>query len=302
MGFARKNLGIDITGGGVEDANREAALIQTRKGDEAIDAVRGDLDPFRSVGSEAAQSLMQSVFNPAPVSAQEVIDDPFFQMMSQEQDRRLLQQKAALGLAGSGGTQDSLNRNQLLLGEQFRVNRTNERLQENQLRFNQLFNIAGLGANAAAQTGTQTANLLTDIGSAQSTTPLVAGQVGVQQGQQLMNLLGMGDYGPNPAPTTSQGQGQSQNPLSGMMQFVPTIMSAMSDKRLKENIIKVGEDEFGGIYRYNYIHDLMKEVYEGRIAQELMKYRPDAVFEGLSGYLQVSAEFAPKLVSEEEYA
>jgi hypothetical protein len=186
MGYVREKTGMDLTGGGQRQAASKAARIQAEAGQEAIDVLRGDLEPFREVGTEAVNMLLQNLIDPQGQDPNQVIDNPFFQALSQEQDRNTLAQRAALGLGGSGGTQDALARQQLLLGNQFQQ----QNLSNQQARFNQLFNIAGMGQNAASQTGSGTANLLTGIGSVQSTVPLAAAQVASQQGQQFMQGVG----------------------------------------------------------------------------------------------------------------
>jgi hypothetical protein len=65
-----------------------------------------------------------------------------------------------------------------------------------------------------------------------------------------------------------------------------------SDRRLKTDIVEIGRDELGGIYECRYIGSDAKMVC--RMADELQKTRPDAVFEHESGYLMVTSEFAPR--------
>jgi hypothetical protein len=59
----------------------------------------------------------------ASVSAQDVLSDPFFKALAEEQARGTIAQRAGLGLGGSGGTSDLLTRNLLQLGEGFRRGR-----------------------------------------------------------------------------------------------------------------------------------------------------------------------------------
>ena len=64
------------------------------------------------------------------------------------------------------------------------------------------------------------------------------------------------------------------------------ITAIFSDERLKDNIIKIGESEFGiNIYKFNYKGK--PEVYEGVIAQEVQKSNPEAVIEK-DGFLAVN--------------
>lgn len=63
---------------------------------------------------------------------------------------------------------------------------------------------------------------------------------------------------------------------------------AGSDRRLKENIIEVGQDEQTGLklYEFNYLSDTAKR-YRGVMADEVAAYMPDAVVRGLDGFMLV---------------
>lgn len=180
MGFVRKNLGIDISGGGAARAAERGAQAQVAAGERALETVRADLAPFRDIGGEATDLLMQHMMQPRGEAVQDVLNDPFFQQLAREQEQGTLAQRAALGLGGSGGTQDALQRNLLGLGEQFRQN-----------RFNQLFNIASLGQASAAQGANQSANLMTQIGNVQSAGMQARPMQQAAAGQQLLQLGGM---------------------------------------------------------------------------------------------------------------
>lgn len=288
MGYVREKTGMDLTGGGQRQAASKSARIQAKAGQEAIDVLRGDLDPFREVGTEAVNMLLQNLIDPQGQDPNQVIDNPFFQALSQEQDRNTLAQRAALGLGGSGGTQDALARQQLLLGNQFQQ----QNLSNQQARFNQLFNIAGMGQNAASQTGSGTANLLTGIGSVQSTVPMAAAQVASQQGQQFMQGVGALGSAFGGLGGILGGGGAVASGAGGA--GIGSIMGGFSDERLKENAVQVDADEFGGIYEFNYIGE--EQRYRGRMAQELLETRPDAVSMHESGYYKVTPEFAPEAI------
>jgi len=304
MGFVRKTTGIDLTGGGAHDAAREAGRIQERAGKQAISAIRSDLAPFTQLGTEAANLLMGSVLQPeaTQVLASDVLNDPFFQALSEQQGRDVLSQRAALGLGGSGGTENILTRNLLQLGEGFRQQRQNEALAQQQARFNQLFNITGMGQQSAAQTGASSANILTDIGAAKSAAPLVGAQVASQQGSNLLTgLAGFGAmggfsqlgslFGGGGAAAGAGGASIGAGPSLGIQ---GAGMAGFSDKRLKHSIEKVGSDEFGNIYEFSY--NGVSGRYRGRVAQELREKRPDAVSVHESGFLQVSDEFRAEAV------
>lgn len=74
--------------------------------------------------------------------------------------------------------------------------------------------------------------------------------------------------------------------LAGAAMMAPKGTFAFSDKRLKENISKVGETPGGNnLYMYNYKGDVKPQI--GVIAQELRKKQPEAVANTPSGYLAV---------------
>jgi hypothetical protein len=286
--FVDKVLGTDLSGKGAEKAATTAANIQAEAGQEALGVLREDLAPFTGIGEEAACVFMGSVIHTdsTQVTAQDVMSDPFFQALADQQQRQVLGERAALGLAGSGGTEDILTRNLLQLGEGFRQNRQDQVLQQQQARFNQLFNVAGMGQASAAQTGLTGANILTDIGAARSVAPLARAQ---QVAQTTSGLLSIGGAMAGGAMGGGMGAGVGAGSAVG-----GGGMAGFSDKRLKSNVVKVGSDEFGNIYEFSYIGDSQR--FKGRIAQELQSVRPDAVSVHESGYLQVSDEFRAEAI------
>lgn len=322
MGFVRKHTGIDLTGGGASDAAGDAARRQEGAAREGLAALRADLDPFRQVGANAAGQLMGSVYSPTQQDPRQILNDPFFKAMADQQNNELLQSRAALGLGSSGGTQDILMRNLLLLGRGFQQENLNNALNQNQQRFGQLFNTAQMGQNAAAQTGSNTLQTMNNIGQIQSVPGMINAQVKAQQGQQLMGLLGTGAsmFGPGLMSGGAISPGMAGGGMAGLgagsavggagMGMMPGMGGAgamagglssgiqgalmagmMSDKALKTDIEKVGQDDHGNIYHFRYTFDPDKRLFKGRMAQELKEIRPDAVSVHPSGYLQVSAEF-----------
>jgi len=190
MGFVRNTFGIDLTGGGVSDAAGGAAREQAAASKKGVSILREDLAPFRDAGQEAAGALFGNVFQPQAQDPNTVINNPFFQALAQDQDQQLLAQRAALGLAGSGGTNDALIRQRLLLGNQFQQQERGNVLAENQARFNQLFNTATLGQNSAAQSGTASLNGLTGSAAALGNAELVGAQQRFNLGKQVLQGAG----------------------------------------------------------------------------------------------------------------
>ena len=87
-------------------------------------------------------------------------------------------------------------------------------------------------------------------------------------------------------------------PLLGAMSCAPT---AVSDRRLKRNITKVGV--LNGdidLYRYQYLWG--EEEFVGVMAQDLLGIRPDAVVQRDDGYLAVDyAKLGTKLQTWQEW-
>lgn len=113
----------------------------------------------------------------------EVLNNPFFKALADQQMNAQLNERSALGLAGSGGTQDSLMRNLLLLGNDFQQQNLQNKMAQNQQRFNQLFGITGIGQASAAQTGAAGMNTANAIGQLNSVSPLA-------RAQERSNLVG----------------------------------------------------------------------------------------------------------------
>jgi hypothetical protein len=214
----------------------ESGRLQAEAGQEAISALQSQLLPYTALGSTAARDLRGGALkegelpifeggaplqtqDTARVTAQDVLSDPFFQALSEQQTRGTLAERAALGLASSGGTEDMLTRNLLQLGEGFRQQREqeqlgrqaqqfgqqltgrqllageqqqgfNQALAAQQARFNQLFGTAQLGQQAATTLGTGAANLLTGMGAVQGAVPIAQAQANQQATGDVLALGG----------------------------------------------------------------------------------------------------------------
>ena len=294
MGFVRKNLGIDITGGGARRAAERASRGSVRAGQEAQQLLAGATQPFSQLGIEAGGQLLGAL--PQQADPSQIINNPFFQALSQDLQQGTLANRAALGLAGSGGTQDALARQQLLLGNQFQQ----QDLANQQSRFSNLFGITQFGADIGLQSAVGQGDLITGTQNARNVGIQAQAQQQAALGSQALQLGGAafgalgglsgiggllgigGGAGAGQIGAAAAGVGSGASGLSGF-----------SDKRLKRDIRKVGKDESGNIYQFRYIDS--DTLYKGRIADELQKIRPDAVSVHKSGYLQVSDEFKSKV-------
>ena len=86
---------------------------------------------------------------------------------------------------------------------------------------------------------------------------------------------------------TQKGPGLLGNLLSAGAQVGSAALRA-SDRRLKENIEKVGEFDDGlGVYRWNYIWDEPETRQEGVMADEIEKFRPWALGPEIAGFATV---------------
>jgi hypothetical protein len=251
MGGITKAVG-GLFGGGADeaDAARNAADAQLKSTREAIefqeetrDLAREDLAPFRDAGESALPQLQNLVNNPQ-AQLDFVQNNPFFDALTKQSTDTLLNNQAARGKVGSGGTAEALQNSLLLLGQD---------LVNNQI--NNSFNLANLGqssaagqANTALSTGASIADLTTQGGNAQA-----AGIIGAQNAKTNAN---------NNLINTALGAGAI----------------ALSDVRAKENIDYIDTLPNGvAIYSYNYIGEDVPRI--GPMAQQVMHVIPEAVIE-----------------------
>ena len=108
-----------------------------------------------------------------------------------------------------------------------------------------------------------------------------------------LNVPGV-SVAPPPIFAASQAQGANdanryataQQGYGAKMNAVGNIATMLSDKTLKENIVKVGQSPSGfNIYEWNYLWS--PERFRGVIAQEVQKIKPKAVLSNIFGHLMV---------------
>jgi len=165
-------IGTSIIGGGIASRGaRQAVQAQERAGQAGIAAqeraqtrFEERTQPFADIGLQAGQQLQN--FLAGDQGAAEI--NPIVDFLRQEGFEQIQESAAARGRLGAGGTLKDLTRFSENLASTVAP-------QLQQQRFNQLFNVAGLGANVAAGQGTaglQTAsnvtNLLGNIGGARA--------------------------------------------------------------------------------------------------------------------------------------
>lgn len=249
----------DIFGGDdAAEASEDAAATQARSAEkaiefqrEALETIRGDLAPFRELGTEAISaegpgpSLVDLVRDPR-AQREFVEESPFFKSLADQAQRRIFSNQAARGKVGSGGTAEALQNSLLLLGSDLVSQNVGQRL-----------NLASVGESAAAQTGVQTgqagrtiSDLITQQGNV-----LGAGQVGAANARQQATSTGL-------------------NTIIGLGGLA---VAAFSDRRLKTNIKRLCSVNGHMRYLFKYIGDVSYQV--GVMAQEVEQIKPDAVGE-----------------------
>ncbi len=241
-----------------------AADIQAESIDKAIAEQQraseqglGFLQPFSGVGQ---QGIEQAGFLTDPQAQFDFLqNNPLFQSALGQAQTGTQNIAAARGRLSAGDTLQQLSENVLLSASPL--------IAEQKRSIGDLLNlgvgVAGTQANTALGTGSNIADLITSRGATEA-----GGLVGAANArtQGLQGLLGLGG---------SLG-------AAGIL--------ATSDKRLKENIKKIGEQEGFNIYSWTW-NALAKTLglegdSFGVIAQEVRKTRPDAVVD--DGYLKVN--------------
>lgn len=189
------------------------------------------------------------------------------QALAQNQAAALQQQQAA----NAAQTQAF---NQALAAAQFGNTAQQQALQQQLLlRAQPLNEIIGLMGGSQIQ--------MPQFGGYQPTQVAPAPIFGAAQaaGQNAMQQYGIAQSGLN---AQMQGLGM----LAGSaLRYAPAAIAAISDRRLKSNIVRIGEHPLGiGIYEY----DIFGNRERGVMAQEVLKVRPEAVIHLPSGYMAVN--------------
>ena len=249
------NLGLDLSGEGAAAAAREAAGLQlegTKLGIEELRAgreqARQDLSPFRQAGQAQLAGLGDLISNPQ-AQLDFVQNNPFFSSLAQDSQNRLFANQAARGKVGSGGTAEALQNSLLRLG--------NDLVSQN---INQRFNLATMGSNAAA--GQATNALSTGRGISDLVT-------------QGSNAQAAGVVGAADARTNARSQ---------LLQLGSSGLVALSDRRMKKDIKKIGFYKDLPIYKFKYVWDEEEQI--GFMAQDVQEVMPEAVI-NIDGILHV---------------
>lgn len=247
-----------FTGSAGAKAAKGAAEVQAQATKEARGDVRKaerigrmDLRDFREVGRDAIPGLTNLVTDPT-AQRDYVQQNPFFQSLADESQRRLLNNSAARGKVGSGGTAEALQNSIMLLGNDLVA----QNIQQRQGLVKTGLAAAGGMANISQNAGMTIADLRTQGGNAAAS-----------------GIMGA-------AAARSQG-------VSNIMELGKTVGAAMmmSDRRLKRDIAQIGALPSGlPLYSFRYVWGGPPQV--GVMAQEAASIFPGAVH-SVGGYLCV---------------
>lgn len=195
--------------------------------------------------------------------------DPGYEFRKQEAQRALERSMAAQGVTLGGAGYGEINpqvaramEEQLQgLASQEYNNAYNRYVQDQLNEYNMLTGAAGMGQGSTGIMATAGQNYANNVGNLN--TGLASAQLNAQLAQQsqpsmFSQLLGAGAQ---IAGATYGGGGWT-----------------FSDKRLKENIERVGEQNGYPLYKFNYIN-VPEKTYIGVMAQDVEKIKPEAVSE-----------------------
>lgn len=246
---------------------------------EMYDQSRADVMPWLDTGKQGLSKLSMLLGigdNGAGTNEYGSLNDPFTQDQFQESPNyqfNLDQGEQAINRANAAGgrysspstIQDLLKYSQGLASNEF-SNAFNMDAQNKDRTYNMLAGISGSGQNAAGQTaaiGQNYANAVTDLNSQASQINLSAqADKAARRQSAFSNLISLGG--------------------------LATKAYALSDSRLKENIIHVGKEKGHNIYEFDYKDGSGR--YRGVLADEIEKTDPDAVKIHKNGYKMVNYE------------
>lgn len=180
-----------FTGSSQAKAAKGAAMLQSQGVKEAQTELRKgervarmDLRDFRELGRDSIDGLSSLVTDP---NAQRdfIQNNPFFDALAQRSTDTLLNNQAARGKVGSGGTAEALQNSMMLLGNDL----LSQNIAQRQGLVNTGLNAAGGMANITQNTRAGIADLRLQNANAQA-----AGVVGAAnaRGQGMSNLVGLG--------------------------------------------------------------------------------------------------------------
>jgi len=239
----------------------KAAQIEADAGERALALLRGDLEPFREgFGAEQIAGLSGLASDPSQQAAF-LQNNPFFEQLKGDIRESTFRTQSAGGDLGGSGT-DEIISNQFLRAGSDLINQ----------QINRQLPLLQSAQNAAAQSGTQGAQIIGNVGAAQ------AGGVTGAANARAAGLIGSAN---------ARAQG-TQNIISTGL----GVAGLFSDERLKTNIKKIGEKSGINVYSWDWNNDAndigLKGSSTGHIAQQVQKIHPELVQEMDNGYLAIN--------------
>jgi hypothetical protein len=205
-----------------------------------------------------------------------------------------------LGVApNSGAMQSQLNTNSLAAASQRAGAMTGARQQAEQLGYARMLDASGLGRNLpglsqsayGAAVGAGSAGLSSaQAPGIQYSQGLAAGVNTIGAGRSMLQS-GLGSILSTQGNLYAAGMNQP-DPIMGLIGTGIGAYGALrpsSDRRLKEDIERVGRDERTGLnlYLFSYIDDPEKRRFMGVMADEVLDYMPEAVSRDANGFMRV---------------
>lgn len=265
-----------VAGGEQKSAADKASNTQL----QMYNQTRADLAPYNQMGTQAFTQLGSLLgLNGSANSASQLSqlqNTPGYQFAVQQGQQSLDRTAASRGLLLSGGQlKDTETYGQGMADQLYNTT------------VGQLQGVAGLGENAAAQTG----NAGTAAASGAASSQMAAGTAGASQVAGVTNQLGGILQNADIQQAISGSGGVDTSGAEGAMLGTDF---AFSDRRLKTNIRRVGRADSGlPIYSYKLKGSPLPQM--GVMSDEVRKVAPGAVIRTRSGYDAVNYDKVSKL-------
>lgn len=241
------------------DGQARAAEDANRVQKEIYDQTREDLGQYRDLGGQATKQLSASLDDlTGTFTMDDFQADPGYAFRMAEGQKAIERSAAARGGLNTGATLKALTRYGQDMGSQEYNNAYNRFNMDRDQRYGKLMDVAGMGQNAAAQTGSFGQNYANAYG--QNVMGAANAQAAAQMagGQAFMDLAGQ----------TVGAAGATKGGFGALF----------SDRRLKKNITRLEKSIFKDVptYRYEYINPMHGEgEHIGVMAQDLLEVDPN---------------------------
>lgn len=149
--------------------------------------IRSDFDPFLGAGQRAVQGLEGLITDPTQQRAF-IENNPFYESLASDSERRLLQNQAARGKIGSGSTAEALQQSLLRLGTELLNNNIAQRFGLTEVGMNAANQLSGVEQNSARTIADLLRAQGVDIAGVEQTTGRDTAGIETSFGQNLANL------------------------------------------------------------------------------------------------------------------